>query len=313
MKGIILAGGRGTRLFPLTQALSKQLLPVYNKPMIYYPLSVLLHAGIREILLISTPEDLPLFRRLLGDGSRLGLSFSYAEQKQPRGLAEALLIGAGFLKRQPACLVLGDNIFYGQGLPAMLARVARLRQGAVIFAYEVPDPERYGVVEFDKRGRAVSLEEKPSRPKSRFAVPGIYFYDGTAAKLAAELLPSARGELEITDLNRAYLAQGRLHVERLGRGVAWLDAGTHQSLLQAANFVQAVEERQGLMIACPEEIAYGNGLISAEKLRCLAEEMAGNAYGDYLRRLWEESRHARDDAAQTSSPRASKPRARSAA
>ncbi len=288
MKGIILAGGRGTRLYTLTKGVSKQLLPVYDKPMVYYPLSVLMLAGIREILVISTPEDLPIFRRLLGDGSRFGLTFTYAEQAEPRGLAEAFLIGADFLQGQPACLVLGDNIFYGHGLPEMLAAAAQVSRGAVVFAYQVPDPERYGVVAFDAAGRALSLEEKPARPQSNYAVPGIYFYDKNVAKVAAALKPSARGELEITDLNRVYLEQGLLRVEIMGRGIAWLDAGTHQSLLQAANFVQAVQDRQGLMISCPEEIAYRQGFIDAVQLGRLAQEMAGNTYGAYLQRVVDE-------------------------
>jgi glucose-1-phosphate thymidylyltransferase len=293
MKGIILAGGRGTRLHPLTLATSKQLLPVYDKPMIYYPLSMLMLSGIRDILVISTPEDLPLFRRLLGDGSRVGIRFSYEPQAEPRGLAEALIIGADFLKQQTCCLVLGDNIFYGHGLSEMLGRAARLKQGAVIFAYQVPDPERYGVVQFQANGRAISLEEKPRRPKSHFAVPGIYFYDHQASRIAASLKPSARGELEITDLNRVYLEKGLLRVEIMGRGIAWLDAGTHQSLLQAANFVQAVEERQGLMIACPEEIAFRNRFITAKQLRRLADEMGASNCAGYLRRLLNEQHSAR--------------------
>jgi glucose-1-phosphate thymidylyltransferase len=288
MKGIILAGGKGTRLYPLTLSISKQLLPVYDKPMIYYPLSVLMLAGIRDTLVISTPEDLPAFRRLLGDGSRFGMHFQFAEQAQPRGLAEAFLIGEKFLEQQPACLVLGDNIFYGHGLPETLNQAAQIQRGAVVFAYQVPDPERYGVVEFDKHGKALSLEEKPRKPKSHFAVPGIYFYDREVTRIAATLKPSPRGELEITDLNRVYLERGLLRVEILGRGTAWLDAGTHQSLLQAANFVQAVEERQGLMICCPEEIAYRKGFIDAAQMRRLADEMAGNDYGAYLRRVVEE-------------------------
>lgn len=289
MKGIILAGGRGTRLHPLTLAASKQLLPVYDKPMVYYPLSMLMLAGIREILVISTPEDLPIFRRLLGDGSQWGIRFAYAEQDQPRGLADAFRVGAGFVGREPACLILGDNIFYGQGLVSILEHAARLTDGALIFAYPVRDPQRYGVVEFDSDFRAISLEEKPKQPRSNYAVPGIYFYDSQVVELAANLKPSARGELEITDLNRIYLEQGKLQVQVFGRGVAWLDAGTHESLLQAANFVQAVQERQGLMISCPEEIAYRKGFISAEQLHQQALRI-NNAYGEYLLRLLDGAR-----------------------
>ncbi|MBM4070578.1 MAG: glucose-1-phosphate thymidylyltransferase RfbA [Planctomycetes bacterium] len=288
MKGIILAGGRGTRLYPLTQVVSKQLLPVYDKPMVYYPLSMLMLAGIRDILVISTPEDLPAFKRLLQDGGQWGVSFSYAEQDQPRGLAEAFIIGRDFVGDSPACLILGDNIFYGHGLPDVMSEALQLKRGALVFAYAVSDPERYGVVEFDAQGRALSLEEKPSKPRSHYAVPGIYFYDREVGRLAAGLKPSPRGELEITDLNRIYLERGQLQVKVLGRGTAWLDAGTHESLLQAANFVQAVQERQGLMISCPEEIAYRKGYIGAEQLRKLGTSLKGNQYGTYLLRLLEE-------------------------
>ena len=285
MKGIILAGGRGTRLHPLTLATSKQLLPVYDKPMIYYPLSMLMLAGIREILIISTPEDLPAFKRLLGDGSQWGLKFSYVEQDQPRGLADAFRVGADFIAGEASCLILGDNIFFGNGLSEILHRSAMLTEGARIFAYSVRDPERYGVVEFDGEGKVLSLEEKPAKPKSHYAVPGMYFYDSSVVELAANMQPSERGELEITDLNHLYLKRGDLRVEELGRGIAWLDAGTHESLLQSASFVQAVQERQGLMISCPEEIAYRKGFISTDQLRVLALSMADNDYGIYLKSL----------------------------
>ncbi len=288
MKGIILAGGRGTRLYPLTLGVSKQLLPVYNKPMVYYPLSTLMLAGIREILVISTPESLPWFRRLLGDGSQWGLSFAYAEQDQPRGLADAFRIGRDFLAGGPVCLILGDNIFYGHGLPDQLREDAGRDEGALIFAYPVRDPERYGVVEFDAQGRALSIEEKPREPRSHYAVPGIYFYDSEVVEIAERLVPSGRGELEITDVNRHYLARGRLRVQVLGRGVAWLDAGSHESLLQAAHFVQVVEDRQGMMICCPEEIALRMGYIDMEQLAALAGAMSANGYRDYLLRLLNE-------------------------
>jgi glucose-1-phosphate thymidylyltransferase len=288
MKGIILAGGKGTRLYPLTRAASKQILPIYNKPMIYYPLSTLMLAGLRDILIISTPADLPAYRHLLGDGSQWGLRLSYAEQPEPGGLAEAFLIGREFVNRQPVGLILGDNIFYGSGLVDQLRATARLTKGAVIFGYPVQDPQRYGVVEFDSNGRAISIEEKPQQPRSHFAVPGLYFYDGEVCDLADTLKPSARGELEITDLNRLYLERGQLRVQLWGRGIAWLDAGTHESLLQAANFVQAVEERQGMMISCPEEIAYRMGYVDAAQLRQLAREL-NNSYGNYLLRTLEEA------------------------
>lgn len=287
MKGIILAGGKGTRLHPLTIGVSKQLLPVYDKPMVYYPLSMLMLAGIREILVISTPDALPAFRELLGNGHQWGLKFSYTEQEQPRGLADAFLLGKRFINNEPVCLILGDNIFFGHGLPSSLRKAAQLSRGARIFAYPVRDPERYGVVEFNEDGIALSIEEKPTTPKSHFAVPGIYFYDGRVVEFAENLAPSARGELEITDLNCLYMDNNELHVESLGRGVAWLDAGTHESLLQAAQFVQTIEERQGMMISCPEEIAYRLGFIDKESLIEQANAI-NNQYGEYLIRLAQE-------------------------
>jgi len=285
MKGIILAGGRGTRLHPLTLAVSKQLLPVYDKPMVYYPLSMLMLAGIRDILVISTPEDLPLFRNLLEDGTQWGLKFSYAEQDKPRGLADAFRVGAKFIQNETACLILGDNIFFGHGLPDVLRRAADLQQGAIVFAYSVRDPERYGVVDFDEDGNVLSLEEKPKQPKSNYAVPGVYFYDSHVVEMAASLQPSVRGELEITDLNHMYLEKGQLRVEVLGRGTAWLDAGTHESLLQASTFIQAVEDRQGMMISCPEEIAFRLGYIDRAQLVTLAGRYKNNSYGGYLLQL----------------------------
>jgi len=286
MKGIILAGGKGTRLYPITMAASKQILPVYDKPMVYYPLSCLMLAGIREVLVISTPADLPGFRRLLGDGSQWGMKFVYAEQSEPRGLADAFRVGAEFIGNDSVCLILGDNIFYGHGLAEVLRVSAETTDGATIFAYPVRDPERYGVVEFDADGKAINIEEKPKKPRSNFAVPGVYFYDREVVEIARNLKPSPRGELEITDLNRVYLSRGKLSVAQLGRGIAWLDAGTHESLLQAANFVQAVQDRQGLMICCPEEIAYRLGFIDAAQLQRLARAIP-NAYGDYLLRIAE--------------------------
>lgn len=285
MKGIILAGGKGTRLNPLTIAVSKQLLPVYDKPMVYYPLSMLMLAGIREILVISTPDDLPLFRRLLGSGQQWGVQFSYAEQAEPRGLADAFIVGEQFIGENPACLILGDNIFFGTGLPAQMRAAAALEMGALVFAYPVRDPQRYGVIEFDQQGRAISLEEKPSRPRSNYAVPGLYFYDQRVVSFARALTPSARGEIEITDLNKIYLEMGQLRVQPLGRGIAWLDAGTQESLLQAANFIQAVQERQGIMISCPEEIAYRRGFITSDMLLEIARSYKNNSYGEYLLRL----------------------------
>ena len=287
MKGIILAGGKGTRLYPLTISISKQLLPVYDKPMVYYPLSMLMLAGIREILVISTPDALPAFRELLGEGDQWGLSFSYIQQDQPRGLADAFLLGKDFINGEEVCLILGDNIFFGHGMPESLRRAADLKDGAIIFAYPVRDPERYGVVEFDEDGKALSIEEKPEKPRSHYAVPGIYFYDGKVVDYAESLAPSERGELEITDLNCTYLENQALNVEVLGRGVAWLDAGTHESLLQAAQFVQTLEERQGMMISCPEEIAYRLGFIDKRTLIEQAKRI-NNQYGDYLLRLVEE-------------------------
>ncbi|HVC08616.1 MAG TPA: glucose-1-phosphate thymidylyltransferase RfbA [Elusimicrobiota bacterium] len=292
MKGILLAGGSGTRLYPLTSAVSKQLLPVYNKPTIYYPLSILLMAGLRDILVISTPQDLPLIQKLLGDGSRLGVSLSYKEQPSPGGIAQAFVIGADFIGRSPVCLVLGDNIFYGHDLAPALEKAGTLKKGAKLFAYHVNDPERYGVVEFGPDGRAIGLEEKPRRPKSNWAVTGLYFYDADVANIARGLKPSARGELEITDVNLAYLRRGELDVHLMGRGVAWLDTGTYDSLLASAQFVQTLEKRQGLQVACLEEISFRKDFIDAAQLSRLADGYGKSDYGNYLRQILNEPRKA---------------------
>jgi glucose-1-phosphate thymidylyltransferase len=287
-KGIVLAGGSGTRLYPVTRSVSKQLLPLYDKPLVYYPLATLMLAGIRDVLLISTPTDGPLFERLLGDGSQWGIRVRYATQNEPRGIAQALLIAEDFMAGDPVCLVLGDNLFYGHGLPEQLRRAAAQEHGATVFAYYVRDPERYGVVEFDDRGRAIGLEEKPKVARSHYAVTGLYFYDAECARIARGLKPSARGELEITDVNRAYLEGGNLHVEVLGRGVAWLDTGTHGSLLAAANFVETIEARQGLKVCCPEEIAYRQSFIDRQQLARLAHELGKSGYGEYLQQVMNE-------------------------
>ncbi len=288
MKGIILAGGSGTRLHPVTRAVSKQLLPIYDKPLIYYPLSVLMFAGIRDILIISTPHDLPKFEALLGSGEQIGLRLFYAEQPRPEGIAQAFIIGKEFIGTEPVCLILGDNIFYGHGFPDTLTKAAGLTQGGLIFGYPVKDPERYGVVSFDEKGFAVDIEEKPKQPKSRFAVPGLYFYDNRVVSIAETMKPSARGELEITDLNRQYLQRGVLRVELLGRGLSWLDTGTHEALQQAASYVQAIEERQGLKIACIEEIAYRLGYIDRAQLSRLAQDLSNSSYGKYLLEILQE-------------------------
>ena len=289
MKGIILAGGSGSRLYPLTLGVSKQMLPVYDKPMIYYPLSVLMTAGIREILIISTPDDLPIFRRILGDGSHLGMSFSYAEQPRPEGLAQAFIIGKSFIGQHPVCLMLGDNIFYGPGLSKILRRAVQLTKGGLIFGYLVRDPQRYGVVEFNSDGRVTAIVEKPEKPRSHYAVPGLYFYDNEVVNIARKLKPSDRGELEITDVNMAYLRRDDLRVELLGRGFAWLDTGTHEALQQAASYVQAIQERQGLKVSCIEEIAFRLGYIDSEALVALASKYLKNDYGQYLMELVREA------------------------
>lgn len=299
MKGIILAGGTGTRLYPITKAVSKQIVPVYDKPMIYYPLSVLILAGITEILIISTPRDLPLYEELLGDGSQYGLQFSYKTQNLPNGLAEAFLIGAQFIGKDACALILGDNIFYGHGLTGMVQEATRRIQGATIFGYEVQDPTAYGVVEFDKSGKVLSLEEKPNLPKSNYAVPGLYFYDNTVVEKAKRVLPSARGELEITDLNKLYLQDGTLNVISMGRGMAWLDTGTHENLLEASNFVAAVQRRQGLYIACIEEIAYRMGYITKQQLLVMAQEFEKSSYGQYLRGLVNDNNSNNTDLVET--------------
>ena len=288
MKGIILAGGSATRLYPLSKAISKQIMPVYDKPMIYYPLSTLMLAGIREVLIISTPRDLPMFRDLLETGEELGMSFSYKIQEQPNGLAQAFVLGADFLNGEPGCLILGDNMFYGQGFSAMLRRAANIEKGACIFGYYVKDPRAYGVVEFDEQGKVISLEEKPEVPKSNYAVPGLYFYDASVTEKAAALRPSARGEYEITDLNRLYLEEGTLKVELFGRGFAWLDTGTHDSLAEASTYIEVIEKRQGLKVACLEGIAYRKGWITADKMRELAKPMIKNPYGQYLLKVIDE-------------------------
>ena len=288
MKGIILAGGSGTRLYPVTRVVSKQLLPIYDKPMIYYPLSVLMLAGIREILIISTPEDLPLFEKLLGDGAWLGLSFSYAQQPRPEGLAQAFIIGKSFIGTDSVCLILGDNIFFGHSLTNILKRSVRLEKGGLIFGYLVKDPKRYGVVEFDSTGNVIGIEEKPKEPKSNYAVPGLYIYDNSVVDIAEQLKPSARGELEITDVNLEYLKKGQLKVELLGRGFAWLDTGTQEALQQAASYIQAIQDRQGLKVSCIEEIAYNLGYIDRKELANLAAGLAQNEYGQYLLRLIDE-------------------------
>jgi len=285
MKGIVLAGGSGTRLYPVTSVISKQLLPIYDKPMVYYPISTLMMAGIRDILLISTPTDLPNFEKMLGDGSDWGINISYEVQPSPDGLAQAFIIGEKFIDESPCALILGDNLFYGHTLVDTLKEAANLKEGGMVFAYRVQDPERYGVVEFDKSGKAISLEEKPNCPKSKFAVPGIYFYDGNVSKIAKGLKPSPRGELEITDLNLAYLREGKLRVEIMGRGMVWLDTGTHESLIDAAQYVHTIEKRQGLKICCPEEIAWNNGWIDEVKLSELADRLIKNGYGQYLKGL----------------------------